>query len=63
MKKKKSFLNSLKLGGVYIPPEDSPYFQVVDMGALAAHTRHTGHVVVLGDFNARVRNVSYSRRG
>ena len=32
-----TFLVTFKLGGVYIPPEDSPYFQQADIGALAAH--------------------------
>ena len=49
-----NFLVSYKLGGVYIPPDDSPYFQQADIGALAAHTLDSGNVVVLGDLNARV---------
>ena len=32
-----TFLVTYKLGGVYIPPNDSPYFQQADIGALAAH--------------------------
>ena len=44
----------LKLGGVYIPPEDSPYYQPTQYGVLAAHTVETGRVIALGDLNARV---------
>ena len=49
-----TFLVTYKLGGVYIPPEDSPYFQQADIGALAAQTLESGNVFVLGDLNARV---------
>ena len=49
-----NFLVSYKLGGVYIPPDGSPYYQASDMGALASHTRDTGNVLVMGDLNARV---------
>ena len=49
-----NFLVSYKLGGVYIPPEDSPYCQPSDMGVLAAQTSETGNIMALGDFNARV---------
>ena len=45
---------TVKVGGVYIPPEDSPYFNPAEFGALAAHTRDTNNIIVLGDFNARV---------
>ena len=44
----------VKVGGVYIPPEDSPYFNPAEYGALAAHTRDFKSVIVLGDFNSRV---------
>ena len=49
-----AFLVTYKLGGVYIPPEDSPYFHQADIGKLASHTVESGNLVVLGDFNARV---------
>ena len=49
-----TFLVTFKLGGVYIPPDDSPYFQQADIGALAAHTLQSGNLFVLGDLNARV---------
>ena len=49
-----TFLVTFKLGGVYIPPDDSPYFQQADNGALAAHTLQSGNLFVLGDLNARV---------
>ena len=49
-----TFLMTYKLGGVYIPPEDSPYFQPADFGTMASHTLESENVVVLGDLNARV---------
>ena len=49
-----NFLVAYKLGGVYIPPDDSPYFQQCDIGELAAHTTQSGNIVVLGDLNGRV---------
>lgn len=45
---------ALKLGSVYIPKEDSPYFQPSLYGALAAYTLLPGRVIVMGDFSARV---------
>ena len=45
---------SYKLGGVYIPPDDSPYFRQSDIGALASHTLEAGNIIVMGDLNARV---------
>ncbi|MPC81071.1 hypothetical protein E2C01_075671 [Portunus trituberculatus] len=41
-------------GGVYIPPEDSPYYNASQFGEVAAGTRGSEKVVVMGDFNARV---------
>ena len=49
-----NFLVSYKLGGVYIPTDDSPYYQASDMGSLASHTQESGNVIAIGDFNARV---------
>ena len=43
-----NFLVTYKLGGVYIPPDDSPYFQQADIGALAAHTLDSSNLFVLG---------------
>ncbi|MPC54496.1 hypothetical protein E2C01_048415 [Portunus trituberculatus] len=43
-----------KIGGVYIPPSDSPYFNSVQHGALASHTVSHGDVIVMSDFNGRV---------
>ena len=40
--------------GYISPPDDSPYFEQADLGALAAHTINTANVVVLGDLNGRV---------
>ena len=33
-----AFLVTYKLSGVYIPPENAPYFQHSHVGALASHT-------------------------
>ena len=50
-----SFLMSVKLGGVYIPPVDSPYYERSQWGAVAAQlAMPTDHVLVMGDLNARV---------
>lgn len=49
-----SWLPKVKLGGVYIPPIDSPFYHLVQHGVLARQTAETGNVVVLGDLNARV---------
>ena len=49
-----NFLITYKLGGVYIPPDDSPYFEQVDLGILASNTVESGNLVVLGDLNGRV---------
>ena len=42
------------LGGVYIPPEDSPYHQPAHLGALAGRIAECERVVIVGDLNARV---------
>lgn len=49
-----SWLPKVKLGGVYIPPIDSPFYHLVQHGVLARQTAGTEKVVVLGDLNARV---------
>ena len=50
-----SFLVSVKLGGVYIPPVDSPYYERSQWGAVAAQVAGPAdHVLVMGDLNARV---------
>ena len=49
-----NFIISYKLGGVYIPPDDSPYYQASDMGSLASHTQESRNVITIGGFNARV---------
>ena len=46
----------LKLGGVYVPPDDSPYFDPLLIGTLNAHIKECKQVIVLGDYNARVGN-------
>ena len=49
-----AFIVNYKLGGVYINPDDSPYFQQSDLGALASHTIDISNTIVMGDINARV---------
>ena len=53
-----SLLTSITLGGVYIPPHDSPYYERGLWGSQAAHAAHAAqtndHLIVLGDLNARV---------
>ena len=50
-----SFLITVKLGGVYIPPHDSPYYERSQWGAVAAQLAGPAdHVIVMGDLNARV---------
>lgn len=49
-----SWWPNVNLGGVYIPPEDSPYYHASQFGEVAARTRGSEKVVVMGDFNARV---------
>ena len=49
-----SWWPAVKIGGVYIPPHDSPYYGPELHGALAAHTFPPGNVIVVGDFNGRV---------
>ncbi|MEA3357745.1 MAG: hypothetical protein U9Q67_04920 [Patescibacteria group bacterium] len=53
---KLSLWPELRLGGVYIPPEDSPYYDRSLLGALEGRVRDGKSVLVLGDFNARVGN-------
>ncbi|KAK8373056.1 hypothetical protein O3P69_015593, partial [Scylla paramamosain] len=49
-----SWWPNVNLGGVYIPPEDSPYYHASQFGEVAARTRGSEKTVVMGDFNARV---------
>lgn len=44
----------MKLGGVHIPPEDSPCYQPVYFGALARHVADSNEIVAMGAFNSRV---------
>lgn len=44
----------LKLGGIYIPPDDSPHYHHAQYGLFARRTLDAGKVVAMGDFNARV---------
>ena len=41
-------------GGVYIPPDDSPYHDPALLGALEGQVKDCDRVIVLGDLNARV---------
>ena len=49
-----SWMPELKIGGVYIPPDYSLYFQDVQYGVLTQRTVDDGSIIVMGDFNARV---------
>ena len=55
-----NLLVNYTLGGVYIPPDDSPYFQQEYIGALETHTRDSENVIVLGDLNGRVAVPKFS---
>lgn len=41
-------------GGVYIPPDDSMYYDASWFGFLCANVHDRKRVIVMGDFNARV---------
>ena len=43
----------MKLGGVYIPAEDSSCYQPVHFGVLAHHAADFDKFVMMGDFNSR----------
>lgn len=43
---------SLKMGGMYIPPKNSPYSQLAQFSALARHTAYCSKIVIMGDFNS-----------
>ena len=49
-----SCLPSVKLGGIYIPPDDSPYYHPCMYGEVAARCVDQERVFMMGDFNARV---------
>lgn len=57
-----SCLPTLKLGGIYIPPSDSPYYSPAQYGALVRHMTDRDRVIALGDFNARVATPQLSDR-
>ena len=44
----------VKLGGVYIPPADSLYFDMSLFGLLQAQCADSEKCIIFGDFNARV---------
>ena len=54
-----SWWPSLKFGGIYIPPNDSPCYNSVIHGTLASQTLLQGNIIVLGDFNGRVGTHPY----
>ena len=58
-----SWWPTVKIGGVYIPPHDSPYYGPELHGALAAHTFPPGNVIVVGDFNGRVGMLNILNEG
>ena len=41
-------------GGVYIPPDDSMYYDVSQFGFLNANVHDRKRFIVMGDFNSRV---------
>ena len=43
-----------RFGGIYIPPEDSPFYNQTIMANMYAQINEKEKVVMLGDFNARV---------
>ena len=45
-------------GAVYVSPRDSPYFDVASLGVIQEKCKDEDHVVVLGDFNARMPNLN-----
>ena len=49
-----TFLSTLRLGGVYVPPRDSPYYEQSQWGVVAAHAVEDANTLILGDLNARV---------
>ena len=49
-----SCLPNVKLGGIYIPPDDSPYYHPSRYGEVAARSVDQQKVVMMGDFNSRV---------
>lgn len=49
-----SCLPDVIFGGVYIPPDDSIYYDVSHFGFLNAKVRDRKRVIVMGDFNGRV---------
>ena len=44
----------VRYGGVYIPPDDSPYYDPALLGALESQVKGYDRVIVMGDLNARV---------
>ena len=51
-----SLCAGVKLGGVYIPPSDSQYFDMSQFSFLCAKCIESEKVVLMGDLNARVGN-------
>ena len=49
-----SCCTGVRYGGVYIPPDDSPYYDPALLGALESQVRDCDQTVVMGDLNARV---------
>ena len=41
-------------GGIYISPNDSPYFEPALFGSLMSNTMQYSKVIIMGDFNSRV---------
>ena len=49
-----TFLASVRLGGVYVPPRDSPYYEQSQWGTIAAHASEDALTLIMGDLNGRV---------
>ena len=49
-----SLCAGVQLGGVYVPPADSPYFEPLLFGVINAVCSMNEKVIIFGDFNARV---------
>ena len=48
-----SLFPNIALGGVYIPPEDSQFFEQTIIANMSAYIESKKNVIIVGDFNAR----------
>ena len=49
-----SCVPNTRFGGIYVPPEDSPYYDQTIIANMQAQMSESENVVILGDFNGRV---------